>query len=98
MASIDIDARHKVPLAALINSPRSLEAFKRTGITPKELERVDQAKLREAIQAKTHTMQASKDVFELRLLYANKARQKKLQLLRDVSTLRRINDHRRETK
>jgi len=47
IASIDIDARHKVPIAALINSPRSLEAFKRTGITPQELEPVDQAKLRE---------------------------------------------------
>ena len=69
----------------MINSPRSLEAFKRTGITPQELEPIDIAKLKEDVANKNPSRQVNKDVFDLRLLYANKARQKKLQLLRDVS-------------
>jgi hypothetical protein len=62
-----------------------LEAFKRTGITPQELEPIDIAKLKEDVANKNPSRQVNKDVFDLRLLYANKARQKKLQLLRDVS-------------
>jgi hypothetical protein len=62
-----------------------LEAFKRTGITPQELEPIDIAKLKEDLANKNPSRQVNKDVFDLRLLYANKARQKKLQLLRDVS-------------
>ena len=62
-----------------------MEAFKRTGITPQELEPIDIAKLKEDVANKNPSRQVNKDVFDLRLLYANKARQKKLQLLRDVS-------------
>jgi len=72
----------------LINSPRSLEAFKRTGILPEELDPVNHAQLREAIASRNPTRTVNRDVFELRLLYANKARHKKLQLLKEVRTVK----------
>lgn len=68
-----------------INSPRSLEAFKRLGILFEELAPIDNAKLKEAIRLKDPQMGNNKDIFDLRLLYANKARKKKLQLLIEVS-------------
>jgi hypothetical protein len=68
----------------LINSPRSLEAFRRTGIKPEELERLDLAKLREKIAQRNPSHIVNKDVLDLRVVYANKARHKKLQELRET--------------
>lgn len=84
IALLDIDTKLSQPIAALINSPRSLEAFRRTGIKPEELEPLDLIKLNEKIAQKNPSRIVNKDVFNLRVVYANKARQKKLQQLREV--------------
>jgi hypothetical protein len=90
VATLDIDAKRNQSLSIFINSPRSLEAFKRTGITPEELEPVNITLLKEQIAYKSPSRQVNPDIFKLRLMYANKARHKKLQLLKDVSLLKQI--------
>jgi len=81
---VDIDTCRN--LKRVVNSPRSLEAFKRTGILFEELAPVDHAQLKEAIRLKDPQRGGNKDIFDLRLLYANKQRKKKHQLLVDVSS------------
>ena len=53
VATFDIDVKRKQSIAKMINSPRSLEAFKRTGITPEELEPVNIPWLKDNIASKT---------------------------------------------
>ena len=62
----------------MIKSPRSLEAFKRAGVLPEELDPVNKRTLAEALKKKYPNAGVSKDLLSLRLTYANDARYKKL--------------------
>jgi len=84
---IDIDQKRQggPRLASKISSPRSLEAFRRTGVTFKELEPLNVEAMKEMLAMRSPTRQVNPDVLNLRIEYANKARHQKMQLLRDVS-------------
>lgn len=67
--------------AKVIKSPRSLEAFKRVGVLPEELDPVNKRTLAEALKKKYPQAGVSKELLQLRLSYANDARYKKLKIV-----------------
>ena len=86
MEHIDID---KPPQgrswSKVIDSPRSLEAFKRAGVFAQELDPVDVAGLESALKRRFGTNAANKDLLFLRIEHANKNRHSKFNMVKSVS-------------
>jgi hypothetical protein len=72
------------PVATLINSPRSMDAFNRSGIQPHELDPIDLAEVEKRAMARNNGEKMSKDVLNLRLEHADRQRFKLLHILRET--------------
>ena len=84
--NIDIDKpQNGRSWAKIIDSPRSLEAFKRAGIYARELDPVDINSLESALKRRFGTQAVNQDILFLRLEHANKNRQVKFNMVKSVS-------------
>lgn len=64
-------------IAVLINSPRSLEAFKRTGMLPNELAPINVGEIANLLREREKTNDIPKALIELRVEAAEKNRRHK---------------------
>lgn len=67
-----------------INSPRSLEAFKRSGIEPRELDPITQSSIVEMLKSREQGKRVPKEIVKLRMENMDRRRYNKLSVLRDV--------------
>ena len=72
------------PLSRLINSPRSLLAFQRSGITVTELEPVNVEAIEQKLRARDLVKAVPKELVQLRVDMANKNRYNKLRLAQEA--------------
>ena len=86
LESIDIDKPpHGKSWAKVIDSPRSLEAFRRAGIYARELDPVDVAGLERSLKARFGAGSVNHDLLYLRIEHANKNRRSKFNMVKSVS-------------
>jgi len=67
-----------------INSPRSLEAFRRAGIEPKELDPVNKKALASMLKARENGKSPPNEILNIRFEFADDKRRKKLEMLKET--------------
>ena len=85
LETVDLSKRPpKGTYALYFNSPRSLEAFNRTGIAPTELNPVNRDKLIAALTDREHGKRVPMEIIKIRIHAAEMKREKKLSLLKET--------------
>ena len=82
---IDPSAKYEVPIKAMINSPRTIEACRRQGIDLKDLEPVTEDRVRKIIAERDKSKRAIPQVLiEIRMKHYEERRKEMFKLIRQV--------------
>jgi hypothetical protein len=71
-------------IKALLNSPRSLEACRRQGIDPADLDPVTEDQVRQMIEQRERKKNVPKVLIEIRMNHYEEKRKDKIKLLKEV--------------
>ena len=82
IANINLDNLPSgVRVQDLVDSPRSLEAFNKTGILPSELNLVDVARIEARLKERDKISEVPKQILQLRIDAAERNRRNKLKIV-----------------
>jgi hypothetical protein len=85
---ISPDVKYDVSIRALLNSPRTMEAFRRQGVQPEDLDPVTEDQIRRRIAERDKSKRAIPPVLiELRLKHYEDRRRELFRLVREVGNL-----------
>lgn len=68
-----------------MNSPRSLEACKRQGIDPADLDRITEDRIKEMIAQRERKKNIPRVLIEIRMAHYEEKRKEKIRLIKEVS-------------
>jgi hypothetical protein len=71
----------------LLNSPRSLEACRRQGVDPADLDRITEDRVREMIAMRERKKNVPKVLIEIRLAHYEEKRKAKIKLIKEVRSI-----------
>jgi len=71
----------------LLNSPRTIEACRRQGIDPSDLDRITEDRVREMIAQRERKKNVPKVLVEIRMAHYEEKRKEKFRLIKEVSLL-----------
>lgn len=71
-------------MKAILNSPRTLEACRRQGIDPIDLDRITEDKVREMIAQRERKKNIPKVLIDIRMAHYEEKRKQKINLIKEV--------------
>jgi hypothetical protein len=87
---INPDEVYHVSIKDILNSPRSLEACRRQGIAPSDLDRITEDRIKEMIAQRERKKNIPKVLIDIRIAHYEEKRKEKIKLIREVSLVSRL--------